>query len=139
MWNNKNEVSQKHINWIFKQNIFFNNVMFYQVLVLFIFENFLHSLLVFFEVEFLSDKFWIKKFAIEFHEYMLLVLILKRSYFWLWKVVMLRSSFTDFTSMQISWNYKPIIEYRRHLSIDLFIDKKYILRWFRSQNLKYCF
>ena len=51
--------------------------------------------LLFFEVEILSDKFFIMRISIEFHEYILVALILKLPYFWVRKVGMLRWSFKD--------------------------------------------
>ena len=43
----------------------------------------------------MSNTFFIKRFCIEFHEEIVLALILKRPYFWVRKVGMLRWSFTD--------------------------------------------
>ena len=51
--------------------------------------------LLFFEVEILSDTFFIMRISIEFHEYILVALILKLPYFWVRKVGMLRWSFKD--------------------------------------------
>ena len=51
--------------------------------------------LIFFGVEFLSDKSFIMRFCTKFHAYIVLALILKQPYFWVQKVVMLRWSFTD--------------------------------------------
>ena len=51
--------------------------------------------LLFFEVEILSDKFFIMRISIEFYEYIVVALILKLPYFWVRKVGMLRWSFKD--------------------------------------------
>ena len=51
--------------------------------------------LIFFGVEFLSDKSFIMRFCTKFHEHIVLALILKQPYFWFQKVAMLRWSFTD--------------------------------------------
>ena len=50
--------------------------------------------LTFFKIEFLSDNFLLRHF-VEFHDYIVLALVLKQPYFWVWKVGMLRWSFTD--------------------------------------------
>ena len=76
----------------------------------------------------MSNKFSVSRFYIELHEYRTssctkatTLLDLKSCYV---KMIIYRPA--SFLAMQISWKYKLIIKYGRHLSIDWFIDKKYI-------------
>ena len=50
---------------------------------------------MFFEDDLLSDEVFIKRFCLQFHEYIALVLIPKQPYFWVRKVGMLRWLFRD--------------------------------------------
>ena len=57
---------------------------------------------IFFGVEFFSDKFFIERFCVEFHEFIVLAFVLKRPYFWVQNIRMLRWSFTDQQMLGIS-------------------------------------
>ena len=48
-----------------------------------------------FQVEFLSDNFFTERSCGEFHEYIVLALVLKQPYFWVQEVGMLRRSLRD--------------------------------------------
>ena len=73
----------------------------------------------------MSDKFIFNIFCVQFQERIALAIILKRPYFWVQKVVILRWLITD---QQVSYLYKveckPIIKYRKDLPVDEFPDKK---------------
>ena len=97
---------------------------------------------IFFEIEFLSDKYFIKRFCIDFLQinstssFTRVTILLDPKRWYVEMVVYIPASFV---SMQISWKCKLIIKYGRHLSLIDLLTKSTFSKVILSLNFEILF